>query len=106
MGAGLSDIGGGAAVFAAARGGLLFLVADAGAELVGGDASAAPACDCAGALGAGGGSAVMMLTGGIDCDDGNCTFGPGGVIGPLELGVVGPLELEAIGRVRVGQFAA
>ena len=99
LGAGLSDIGGGAAFLAAARGGLLFLVAEAGAELVGGALSGAAVCDCdGGALG--GGSAVMMLTGGIDCDDGNCTFGPGGVIGPLE-----PLApLEASGRVRVGQL--
>ena len=106
MGAGLSDIGAeGAAFFAASRGGALRLVADAGAELVGGDASAAPACDCGCALGAGGGSAVMMLTGGIDCDEGNCTFGPGGVIGVLEVtGLLG--VVEAIGRVRVGQFAA
>ena len=83
FGAGLSDIGGGAAFLAAARGGLLFLVAEAGAELVGGALSGAAVCDCGGG-GLGGGSAVMMLTGGIDCDEGNCTFGPGGVIGPLE----------------------
>jgi len=41
----------------------------------------------------------MMLTGGIDCEDGNVTFGPGGVTGP-------PLELLASGRVRVGQLTA
>ena len=76
LGAGLSDIGGGAAFLAASRGGLLFFVADAGAELVGGAASDPDACDCGGdRLGAGGGSAVMMLTGGIDCAEGNGAFG-------------------------------
>ena len=81
--------------------------AEAGAEFVGGlDAPSSCAADWAGGAAAGGGgagvgSAFMMLTGGIDCDEGNCTFGPGGVTGEL------PLELvEASGRVRVGQLTA
>ena len=62
--------------------------------VVGGGVSEAAAC------GGGLGSEFMMLTGGIDCEDGNWTFGPGGVTGPLG-------ALDASGRdVRVGQFTA
>ena len=46
------------------------------------------------------GQTLVMLTGGIDCAEGNCTFGPGGVTGP-------PEPLDATGRAgRVGQFTA
>ena len=73
LAAGLSDIGGGAAVLRGrARRRRVRLVADAGAELVGGGAVAEPpACAGGGGAAAGGGSAFMMLTGGIDCADGN-----------------------------------
>ena len=41
----------------------------------------------------------MMLTGGIDCDEGKLTFGPGGVMGPPD-----GLD-DASGRVvRAGQL--
>ena len=39
----------------------------------------------------------MMLTGGMEADDGKLTFGPGGVTGPDEVD-------DASGRVRVGQL--
>jgi hypothetical protein len=95
---GLSDSGAALSedFFAAGR-----RAADAGAELVG-RGSGAGAAACAGdvAAAACGGSAFMMLTGGIDWADGNVTFGPGGVTGPE------PGALEASGRVRVGQLTA
>jgi len=80
--------------------------AEAGAELVGrGSVVGLAVCGGGGLAGAAacggdGGSAFMMLTGGIDCDDGNVTFGPAG----MPVGVLPPLE--ASGRVRVGQFTA
>jgi hypothetical protein len=48
----------------------------------------------------------MMLTGGIDCEDGNDTFGPGGLSAALPgVGPAGWL-LDVSGRVRVGQLVA
>ena len=79
------------------------LAAEAGAELVGrGSGAGAAACAGDGLPGAAacGGSEFMMLTGGIDCDDGKVTLGPAGT----PLGV--PPPLKASGRVRVGQFTA
>ena len=96
FGAGLSDIGGEAedgALFAAAFGGAGGrLVADAGAELVGGGVfgSWLPAR-------LGGDAGGSALTGGTDCADGNGKLGAGA-------GLAG--VLEASGRVRVGQLTA
>jgi hypothetical protein len=107
---GLSDIGAWAvgadfaADFAAGR-----RDAEAGAELVGGfDVPSSCAADWAGGGGgdeAGGGSAFMMLTGGIDCEDGNDTFGPGGLSAAGAGAELGGL-FDASGRVRVGQLVA
>jgi hypothetical protein len=107
---GLSDIGAWAvgadfaADFAAGR-----RDAEAGAELVGGfDVPSSCAADWAGGGGgdeAGGGSAFMMLTGGIDCEDGNDTFGPGGLT-TVVAGAGPDGLLDASGRVRVGQLLA
>src|SRR4029077_11833086 len=75
--------------------------AEAGAEWFGGGSGAA-VCAGGGLAGASacGGSEFMMLTGGIDCDDGKVTLGPAGT----PVGV--PPPPEASGRVRVGQFTA
>lgn len=112
---GLSDIGAlledavplvaGAAGFAAGR-----RDAEAGAEFVGGFGVPSSCAEedwagCGGAGGAAAGSAFMMLTGGIDCDDGNDTFGPGGLTAAAGAGPGGGL-LDASGRVRVGQLVA
>src|SRR6185295_15318578 len=82
--------------------------AEAGAEFVGGrGVPSSCVADWAGGGAAGGaadGSAFMMLTGGIDCEDGNVTFGPGGFSAALPgVGPAGWL-LDASGRVRVGQL--
>ena len=73
--------------------------ADAGAELVGW--AEGPDGGAAAWLG-GGGSAFMMLTGGIDAADGKVTLGPAGTPD----GALPPLPLEASGRVRDGQLTA
>ena len=95
---GLSDIGGGAALFCCAAFGAAGgeggrLVAEAGAELVGGTEAASCPAPCPDGDADGAGSALM--TGGIYCADGNVTFGPGATLPP-----------EASGRVRLGQLAA
>ncbi len=73
--------------------------ADAGAVLVGcaGDDAAAGG-DGVGAAVCGG-SAFVMLIGGIEAADGNVMFDPAGLPVP-------PPPLDASGRVRVGQFTA
>jgi hypothetical protein len=82
--------------------------AEAGAELVG-DLGVPSSCvaDWADGVagGAAGGSAFMMLTGGIDCEDGNDTFGPGGLTAAAAGIGLGAL-LDASGRVRAGQAVA
>ena len=97
---GLSDIGGGAAFFAAAfgaAGGGDRLVAEAGAELVGGTYAGSCAAPCADGADGAGAAGSALVTGGRDCAAGNATLGPGARLdGPP----------EASGRPRVGQFAA
>jgi len=99
LASGLSDNGPADDFFAGGR-----RAAEAGAVLVGRGSGVGAAAWAGGgfeAAGAGvcGGSEFMMLTGGIDCDDGKLTFGPGGVTEPD-----GAEDVSE--RVRVGQFTA
>ena len=97
LASGLSESGALDDFFAAGR-----RAAEVGAVLVG-RGSGVGAAACAGELDAGAcacdGSLLMMLTGGIDDEDGKLTFGPGGVTGPD----VPDAPVDASGRVRVGQ---
>jgi hypothetical protein len=97
---GLSGIGGGAAFFAAAfgaAGGGDRLVAEAGAELVGGTGAGSCVADCPEEAAGDGAAGSALMTGGSDCAAGNATFGLGAML-------VGPPD--ASGRPRLGQFAA
>jgi len=100
LASGLSDNGPPDDFFAGGR-----RAAEVGAVLVGRGSGVGAAAWVGGGLaaaGACGGSAFMMLAGGIDCDDGKFTFAPGGVTGP---DVPGGATDESE-RVRVGQFTA
>ena len=71
------------------------LVAEVGAELVGGTDAAFCAAPCPDGDAPDGAAGSAPMTGGIDCADGNVTFGSGAMLPP-----------EASGRVRLQRLSS